>query len=123
LEELGVDYEAVAVSIGEYLQGAHLRRHPLGRVPALELDDGQVLLESTAIVLALADRYPDAGLIGPLDPRLRGQIYEWSIMAMTELESTALGASNPTGSVQDEFRAAQLRGVRTGLDGRGRAVD
>ncbi len=87
---------------------AHLQRHPLGRVPALELDNGQVLFESTAIVLAIADLYPEAGLSGPLGSVLRGQVYEWSIMAMTELERTALGAWKLTEHVQDEYRHRQL---------------
>jgi glutathione S-transferase len=61
--------------------------------PPLTLDDGQVVFESTAIGLAIADRYPDAGLTGPLGSALRDQVYEWSIMAMTELERTTLACT------------------------------
>jgi glutathione S-transferase len=107
LEELGVEYEQVALSTDECLDQTHLKRHPLGRVPALELDDGDVLFESTAIVLAIADRYPQGGLIGPLGSTLRRQVYEWSIMAVTELERTALGAWKLTDHVQDEYRRRQ----------------
>jgi glutathione S-transferase len=107
LEEIGVDYEPVALSADECRAGAHRQRHPLGRVPALELDDGQVLFESTAIVLALADLYPDAGLTGPLGSALRSQVYWWSIMAMTELERPSLGAWKRTEHVQDEYRRQQ----------------
>lgn len=77
LEELGLDYETVAVSSEQCVAGEHLARHPLGRVPALERADGQILLESTAIVLAIADMHPQAGLNGPLGSMLRGQVYEW----------------------------------------------
>jgi glutathione S-transferase len=106
LEELGVAYEPVALS-GEECAGAeHRERHPLGRVPALSLDDGATLFESTAIVLAVADLYPDAGLIGPLGSPLRAEVYAWSIMAMTELEPAAINARFVS-DVSDEYRAGQ----------------
>lgn len=108
LEEIGVDYQPVALSAEECRDDAHRQRHPLGRVPALELDDGQILFESTAIVLAIADLYPEAGLTGPLGSALRGQVYAWSVMAMTELERTTLGAWIRTEHVEDEYRRQQL---------------
>ena len=92
LEELRLDYETVAVSPEQCGAGEHLARHPLGRVPALELADGQILFESTATVRAIADMHPQDGFIGPPGSTLRGQVYEWSIFAMTELERTALAA-------------------------------
>ena len=108
LEELGVEYEPVALS-GEECTGAeHLQRHPLGRVPALVFDDDATLFESTAIVLAVADRYPDAGLIGPLGSPLRAQVYAWSIMAMTELEPAAVNARFVS-DVSDDYQAGQRR--------------
>ncbi len=107
LEEIGVDYQSVALSAEQCRDDSHRRRHPLGRVPVLELDSGEVLFESTAIVLAIADRYPEAGLIGPVGSALRNQVYTWSIMAMTELERTALGAWMRTEHVEDEYRRRQ----------------
>ncbi len=86
LEEVGVPYEAVAVSREQASGPEHLARHPLGRVPALELDSGETLFDSTALVLQVADLHPDAGLIGPLGSDERGQAYEWCLTAMTELE-------------------------------------
>ena len=40
----------------------HLARHPLGRVPVLEDDNGRLLFESAAICLQIADTHPEAGL-------------------------------------------------------------
>lgn len=105
LEELGVEYETVALTNEEVASESHLARHPLGRVPVLELDDGRALFESAAIVLNVADLYPDSDLIGPLGSPLRAEVYEWSIFAMTELERTVLLASNRTTDVGDEFKA------------------
>jgi glutathione S-transferase len=64
---------------------AHIARHALGRVPVIE-DDAGNLFESAAIVLALADRHPDAGLNFPLGTRERELVYQWVLYAMAELE-------------------------------------
>jgi glutathione S-transferase len=108
LEELGVAYEPVGLSGDECAGAEHRERHPLGRVPAVDLDDGATLFESTAIVLAVADLHPEAGLIGPLGSPLRTQVYAWSIMAMTELEPAAVNARFVS-DVSDEYRAGQRR--------------
>ena len=66
LAEIGAPYELTKLAPEERSSVDHLARHPLGRVPALELDDGTVMFESAAICLQLADLHPDAGLIPPL---------------------------------------------------------
>jgi glutathione S-transferase len=58
-------------------------------VPVLEIDD-EVLFESTAICLHLADRYPEAGLIGPVGSHDRAVVYQWALFAMTEIEPAVL---------------------------------
>lgn len=85
LEEMDVPYEPISVSSEEVKQSEHLARQPLGRVPALEAD-GEMLFESTAICLQLADQHPEAGMIGPLSSRERGLVYQWALFAQTELE-------------------------------------
>ena len=57
LEELGAPYEITQIAAAERRSPDHLRRHPLGRVPALELGDGMTMFESAAICLQLADLY------------------------------------------------------------------
>lgn len=58
LEELGVGYQLnlVDLRMGEHKSAAHQKLHPLGKVPALEID-GTVIFESLAILLYLADRF------------------------------------------------------------------
>ena len=59
LEESGEKYDAKKVDLvgGEQRTEAYLKIHPLGRVPALRLDDGEPLTENTAILPYLGKRY------------------------------------------------------------------
>ena len=59
LEESGEKYEPKKVDLaaGEQRTEAYLKIHPLGRVPALRLDDGEPLTENTAILPYLGKRY------------------------------------------------------------------
>ena len=87
LAEIGAPYDLTKLTPEERRSADHLARHPLGRVPALELDDGTVMFESAAICLQLADLHPDAGLIPPLGSAERALVYQWALFAMTELEA------------------------------------
>jgi glutathione S-transferase len=54
-------------------KGNYLKINPIGRVPALELDDGRVLPESEVICEYLEDAYPRPSL-RPADPWARAQV-------------------------------------------------
>lgn len=89
LEEMGVPYELVTLNMKE---GAHKLPaykgpvHPHGVVPALEID-GQILIESGAILATLADLYPEKNLAPPSGTRERARYYEWLFYAYATLES------------------------------------
>src|ERR1700733_11144218 len=87
LEEIGESYELTEIRGAQRRSEEHLRRHPLGRVPALQLGDGTTMFESAAICLQLADLNPDAGLIGPVGSAERGLVYQWVVFAVSELEA------------------------------------
>jgi glutathione S-transferase len=86
LQELGVDFEAVTVNLaaGEHRRAAFLAVNPAGKVPVL-VDGELVLNESVAIVVYLAEKYPERGFM-PAEPRLRAEVYRWMLFAATELE-------------------------------------
>jgi glutathione S-transferase len=86
LEEIGAPYDLELLTWDERESDEHRRRHPLGRVPVIE-EDGGFVFESAAICLHLADLHPEAGLIGPVGSHERALHYQWSVFAMTELES------------------------------------
>jgi glutathione S-transferase len=90
-EEAGAPYEWVVMDRETGHGEEHARRHPLGRVPVLESDDG-LLYESAALCLHVADLNPAAGLIPPPGTYERGRVYQWSLFAMTELEPAMIGA-------------------------------
>ena len=66
LEEGGEKYEPQKMDLakGEQRTEAYLKIHPLGRVPALRLDDGEPLAENTAILPYLGKRFG----LWPTDP-------------------------------------------------------
>jgi glutathione S-transferase len=63
LEELGIAYESVLVSLseGDHKRPEFLRINPRGRVPALNVD-GKVLTETVAILTYLGGGYAERGL-------------------------------------------------------------
>ncbi|MGH8370266.1 MAG: glutathione S-transferase N-terminal domain-containing protein, partial [Gammaproteobacteria bacterium] len=66
LRELGLPFEAVRVDLKTHrlADGTdYYTINPKGYVPALQLDDGQVLTEIAALLQYLGDLKPEAGLI------------------------------------------------------------
>lgn len=86
LRELDADFEFVPVNLmaGEHRRPDFLRLNPAAKLPVL-VDGDLVLTESAAIVMYLADKYRDKGLM-PAGLQERAQAYRWSLFAVTELE-------------------------------------
>jgi glutathione S-transferase len=91
LEELGVPYELVKLDLArqENTTPAYLAVHPLGDLPALV--DGEVtLLESLAICLHLADRFPEKHLAPLMGSAERGPYYQWMVFAEVTLDTVVM---------------------------------
>jgi glutathione S-transferase len=86
LKELDADFEFVSVNLlaGEHKRPEFLHLNPAGKVPVL-VDGDLVIPESAAIVLYLADKYPEKQLL-PVDLARRAEAYRWIMFAVTELE-------------------------------------
>ena len=81
---LGLELELVPVDLfaGESQTEEHLRRNPAGRTPVLELDSGQHLAESGAILLYLAEGTPFL----PEDRLGRARAAQWLFFEQNLLE-------------------------------------
>ncbi|WP_321927349.1 glutathione S-transferase family protein [Paraburkholderia guartelaensis] len=86
LKEVDADFEFISVNLleGEHKRPEYLRINPAGKVPVL-IDGDRVIPESAAIVLYLADKYPEKALL-PTNLDERAQAYRWTLFAVTELE-------------------------------------
>jgi glutathione S-transferase len=58
--------------------------NPLGLVPAIRTDGGEVLTENAAVLQYIADRFPDAGL-APSGGMARSRLQQWLCFIGTEL--------------------------------------
>jgi len=98
LNELGLPYRLVRVDnkAKKTADGRdYLEVNPKGYVPALELDDGQVLTEGPVIAQYLADLRPDAQLAPPQGTFERVRLQEWLFFISTEVHKTFSPLFNP----------------------------
>jgi glutathione S-transferase len=104
LQELGVDFEPVRINLmaGEHQSPEFLKINPAGKLPVL-MDGDLVLTESVAIVLYLAEKYSNKGLL-PVDLNERAQANRWLLFAATELEQPLWRISRHTALYPEEQR-------------------
>jgi glutathione S-transferase len=104
LKELGIDFEFIPIDvrIGKHRTPEFLRINPAGRLPVL-VDGDLILPESAAIILYLAEKYPEKGLL-PAALADRAEVYRWIMFAMTELEQPLWRISKHTFVYPEEKR-------------------
>ena len=92
LSELEMEIETQDVNFknGDASSPEFLKINPLGKIPALQTDDGP-LFESMAICLALAERDQQNRLIFSEGSYERSQVYQWLSFAVSELEQPFCG--------------------------------
>jgi glutathione S-transferase len=112
LAEIGLDYELVRIERDQAQSDpAYLALNPLGVVPTLVDDDrGLVLTESAAILLYLADRYPEARLA----PSDRAPYYRWLVFLTNTVQTAMLRFFYPEryGGAEDVSAAAAVDAQR-----------
>jgi glutathione S-transferase len=107
LEEAGAPYELERIDLraGDQKRPEYLRIHPHGVVPALEVD-GQVIYESGAIVLYLADRFP--GLAPEVGSAERARYYQWVAYALNTLEPVVAQYASHTRFLPEDRRVPSV---------------
>src|SRR5580693_5366835 len=85
LRELGLQYQSVSVDLflGETRTPEHFARNPDGRVPVLELDSGETISESGAILLYLAE----GSELLPAGGLARARVDQWMFFEQNRVEA------------------------------------
>ena len=107
LREAGLSFDLVKKDLHSQTRedGSDYRTvNPKGYVPALVLDDGQVLTEGPAIVQYLADQVPGKKLAPPAGTLERVRLQEWLNYITSELHKTFSPLFNKQAS--EDWKAA-----------------
>ena len=86
LAEIGAEVELRDVPLATDAQLAtdYRKLNPMGRIPTLILPDGTVMTESAAMLIALADRHPEATLLPAGDDPARAVALRWILLVACE---------------------------------------
>lgn len=106
LAEVGAPYsfELVSLEKNEQRAPAFLAINPSGKMPALRLSEGEVVTESAAILLTIADFFPQCRLMPPQGSLERAQAYRWLAFMADEIYPMVEIADYPERFVPDESR-------------------
>jgi glutathione S-transferase len=98
LQESGLKYQAVKADLKTKTTeggGDYKTKNPLGYVPALELDDGTLLIEGPAIVQYIADKAPEKHLAPANGSMDRYKMQSWLNFVSTEMHKGFSPLFNP----------------------------
>jgi GST-like protein len=101
---IGARYEVIGDTVLRDVarNPAVFKVNPLGQVPALVIPGGEVMTESAAILIWLADRYPDAALAPlPSDER-RPAFLRWMTYVSSAIYGLAWVRGDPMRLISDE---------------------
>jgi glutathione S-transferase len=119
LEEVGVPYtlEPILIKEGQQLSERYRRVHPLGRLPALEIEPGVVLTETPALLSYIADLAPQLLLL-PENGLARARANEWMSLLASAVHPMFISFFRPDRYTLDEAACAALK-----VDGKQRFFD
>ncbi len=109
LHEAGISFDSEAVDLRakKTSGGADFYAiNPKGYVPALVLDDGELLTEGAVMVQYIADHAPSAKLAPASGTKERLRFQEWLIFIATELHKGFSPLFNP--KIGDEMKASLI---------------
>jgi glutathione S-transferase len=115
LNEAGIPCELEKVNLGKKTTAAgedYYKINPKGSVPALQLDDGQVLTEVAVLVQYIADRKPETGRAPKAGTLDRYRLMEWINYVSSEVHKTFGPLFNPNAPEEWKKTAADQLGNR-----------
>ena len=112
---MAFDMERVDLASHQTETGANFTQiNPKGYVPALRLDDGQVLTEGAAIVQYIADLHPEAGLAPKSGTLERARLQEFLNFIAAEYHKAFSPLFSP--DISEAEKVAAVSKVTRGLD-------
>ena len=117
LRETGMTFDLDKVDLGEKKTsdgGDFTKINPLGYVPALELDNGDVLPEGAAIVQYLADQAPAAKLLPESGTMERYRAQEWLTFISSELHKGFSPLFNP--ALEGDMKSSVITRLESRFD-------
>ena len=111
LEEGGLDYEVrrVDLSRDEHRDPEFLALNPRGRIPALVTETGEVIGETAAIMLYLADRHRLTDLAPLPEEPGRAALHDWLFYHVGEVQAAGKRAGYPHRYSTDPGDAPRIR--------------
>jgi glutathione S-transferase len=87
LAEVGArwDYREISLQRNEQRSPEFLAVNPAGKIPALQLPEGEIITETLAMLLVIAERYPEANLLPPVGSLARAQALRWLAYMASEI--------------------------------------
>jgi glutathione S-transferase len=111
LREAGIDFEPIKVDLRSKKTAKgddYLAINPKGYVPALQLDNNEVLTENAAVLQYIADRKPEKKLApAPSSPE-RYRLQEWLAFINSELHKSFSPLFNPAAHEVQKQAAKEL---------------
>lgn len=117
LEELGAVHELNRIDVagGQNKTPEYRAIHPHGSVPAFTFtEDGVTIVESAAICMAIADKFPEKGLAPKAGTAARALYYQWIVYVPATVDPTAAEIAKAMKLPEDQ-REAVTRDARARL--------
>lgn len=85
--EIGADYQVRDLDLkgNEQREERYAALNPQRKLPTLEVDDGEIITESVAILLTLDERHREGGLLPPPASKQRAQALRWLLFLAAEM--------------------------------------
>jgi glutathione S-transferase len=111
LAEAGAPYDFHEISLDKNEQHSpdYLALNPSGKIPALKLPEGGIVTETAALLILLAERHPEAGLLPSPETPERAQALRWLAFMACEVYPIVEIADYPERFVTDHKAAAELK--------------
>ncbi len=115
LQELGLpfDTEKVDLRAKTTASGADYKAiNPKGAVPALQMEDGDILTEGAVILQYVSDRKPETKLLGAAGTKERYRAQEWLNYVASEVHKTFSPLFYPTTPDEQKMKVKETLGAR-----------